>query len=108
MDITHLTNKVIAVDFDNTITNKSKPPITGTINKQMIQVLQKLKQNNKLILWTCREGKELQEAVDLCKQNGLEFDKINENIDNSYSRKIKADYYIDDKNININEIIKER
>ena len=107
MDLTQIKNKIIAVDFDNTITNKSKPPITGTINQKMINILKKIKENNKLILWTCREDNELQEAINLCKQNGLEFDKINENIDDTYSRKIKADYYIDDKNICINEILKE-
>lgn len=99
MDLISLSNKVIAVDFDNTITYKSKPPITGDVNLKAIEILKYLKNNNKLILWTCREDKELEEAVNLCKKYGLEFDSVNDNVDGVYSRKIRADYYIDDKSV---------
>lgn len=98
MDISTLKNKIIAVDFDNTITHTSKYPITGEIDLRTIEVLKMLQQqNNKLILWTCREGEELIEAVQLCEKHNILFDAINENIDGTYTRKIKADYYIDDK-----------
>lgn len=66
-----------------------------------------------IILWTCREGKYLKDAVDWCKNKGLIFDYVNENCkealkfcENNYgkgviSRKIFADIYIDDKSINL-------
>lgn len=98
MDITQLRNKVVAVDFDNTITLLSRYPVTGKIDVKAIPVIKTLQeQGNKIILWTCREGEELEEAIMLCKAYGLTFDRINENIDGTYTRKIKADLYVDDK-----------
>jgi hypothetical protein len=57
-----------------------------------------------LILWTFRTGKELDDAVGFCRKNGIEFYAINKNYpeeipDDTVSRKIDADIYIDDKNI---------
>ena len=59
-----------------------------------------------LILWTCRVGKELEEAVEFCKKGGVEFYGVNENFDGEINsskgegvvRKIDADIYIDDRN----------
>ena len=58
----------------------------------------------KLILWTFRTGKELDEAVEFCRKNGIEFYAVNKNypeeiFDETVNRKINADIYIDDKNI---------
>ena len=58
----------------------------------------------RLILWTFRAGKELDEAVEFCKKNGIEFYAVNKNypeeiFDETVSRKIDADIYIDDKNV---------
>ena len=58
----------------------------------------------KLILWTFRTGKELDEAVEFCRKNGIEFYAVNKNypeeiFDETISRKINADIYIDDKNV---------
>ena len=65
------------------------------------EVLKKLQEKgHQLILWTCRGEKYLDAAVDFCKENGLVFDAINENIDKKYynhtSNKIVANIYIDD------------
>jgi len=62
------------------------------------------KQGHKLILWTYRAGKELDEAVEFCKEHGVEFYAVNKNypeeeLDETISRKIYADIYIDDRNI---------
>ncbi len=63
-------------------------------------------QGNKLILWSCRVGNRLQEAVEWCRQYGLEFDAVNENLPEEIKkwgadpRKIHADCYIDDKSVN--------
>lgn len=95
--------KIIAVDFDNTICFSNWPDL-GEPNVRLIRALKELKQNgNKLILWTCRNGTDLQRAVVWCEQQGLHFDAINENLPETIalyggdSRKITADYYIDDR-----------
>ena len=94
----------IAVDFDGTIVEHEYP----AIGKEKLFAFQTLKELEKLgamiILWTFRTGKELDEAVDYCRKNGLEFYAVNKNyteeiFDESVSRKINADIYIDDKNI---------
>jgi hypothetical protein len=58
----------------------------------------------RLILWTFRAGKELDDAVEFCRKNGIEFYAVNKNypeeiFDGTVSRKIDADIYIDDRNI---------
>jgi hypothetical protein len=94
----------IAVDFDGTIVEHEYPQI----GKEKLFAFQTLKELEKLgamiILWTFRTGKELDEAVDYCRKNGLEFYAVNKNypeeiFDETVSRKINADIYIDDKNI---------
>jgi len=94
----------IAVDFDGTIVEHAYPEI----GKEMLFAFQTLKELNKqganLILWTFRTGKELDEAVEFCKKNGVEFYAINKNypeevFDETVSRKINADIFIDDKNV---------
>jgi len=94
----------IAVDFDGTIVEHEFPGI----GKEKLFAFQTLKELEKLgarlILWTFRAGKELDEAVEYCRQNGIEFYAVNKNypeeiFDETVSRKIDADIYIDDKNI---------
>jgi hypothetical protein len=94
----------IAVDFDGTIVEHEYPEI----GKEKLFAFQTLKELNKLgaslILWTFRTGKELDDAVEFCRQNGVEFYAVNKNypeeiFDESVSRKINADIFIDDKNI---------
>ena len=94
----------IAVDFDGTIVEHEYPEI----GKEKLFAFRTLKQLEKmgarLILWTFRTGKELDEAVEFCRNNGIEFYAVNKNypeeiFDDTVSRKINADIYIDDKNI---------
>lgn len=94
----------IAVDFDGTIVEHEYPGI----GKEKLFAFQTLKELEKLgaliILWTFRTGKELDEAVEYCRKNGIEFYAVNKNypeeiFDETVSRKINADIYIDDKNI---------
>ena len=96
---------VIAVDFDGTIVTHRYPEI-GTVIDGAFETLKDLKRNGfTLILWTVRDGELLDEAVEFCKQNGLTFYAVNnEHPDDVFnpkymSRKIVADYYIDDRNI---------
>ena len=95
----------IAVDFDGTIVENAYPGI-GNENLFAFHTLRELqKRGILLILWTYRVGKELDEAVEFCRQNGVEFYAVNKNHPEEvydpavYSRKIDADIYIDDKNV---------
>ena len=95
---------IIAVDFDGTIVQHKYPKIGKEI-PFAIKTLKLLQQKgHKLILWTYRSGKELEEAVKYCEEKGIVFHAVNndfdgEEFDNTYSRKIYADIYIDDRNI---------
>jgi len=96
-------NKIIAVDFDGTLVKDEYPKI-GSPNIKLINKLRKLSRDNTLILWTCRTGDKLKEAVEFCLLCDLQFDYINENskeilekYGNIDSRKITADIYLDDK-----------
>ncbi len=94
----------IAVDFDGTIVENAYPGI----GKEQLFAFETLKMLQKrgflLILWTYRNGRALDEAVEFCRKNGVEFYAVNRNypeevFDETISRKIDAEIYIDDKNI---------
>lgn len=86
---------IIAIDFDNTITLEGNYPVTGELNPLALEVIKELKKEHTLILWTCREGIWLDEAVQLLHNKGIEFDYINECPEGT--RKVIADVYIDDR-----------
>ena len=95
---------IIAIDFDGTIVEDAYPKI----GKPMIFAFETMKklqsEGHRLILWTYRTDKKLQEAVNFCKQQGLEFYAINksypeEEFDGKISRKINATFFVDDRNI---------
>lgn len=89
---------IIAVDFDDTITESSEYPIMGKIRPEAVRVLKRLKEaGHILILWTCREGEYLEEAVNALIDNDVYFDCVNENYVSAQTRKIIADLYIDDR-----------
>lgn len=96
---------IIAVDFDGTIVEHKYPKIGKEI-PFAIDTLKKLRQEgHQLILWSVREGRLLEEAVEFCRQRGLEFYAVNSNYQEekvehvNFSRKIKADIFIDDRNV---------
>ena len=90
---------IIAVDFDDTLYINGSPNIP--LFNQLIAERQR---GARVILWSCRAGKRLHEAVSFCNQNGLLLDAVNENLPDiimmlGYNpRKVMADVYIDDKN----------
>lgn len=101
----------IAVDFDGTICD-NKFPACGLPKSDIIDSLKAMRENgHKIILFSCREGKYLEEALAYCKNFGLEFDAVNENLPELIDkfgcdcRKIGADIYIDDKSIQPNDLI---
>ncbi|WP_299337308.1 BT0820 family HAD-type phosphatase [uncultured Psychroserpens sp.] len=95
---------VIAIDFDGTIVEDAFPKV-GKPRIFAFETMKRLQQDgHRLILWTYRSGSKLDEAVAFCKENGITFYAVNqsfpeEKYDNSVSRKIYADIYIDDRNI---------
>ena len=95
----------IAVDFDGTIVTHAYPKIGDPIPNATSVLRQLIRDGHKLILWSVREGQLLQEAVDYCKEHGVEFYAVNRDYpeelgtDKTFSRKIKADVFIDDRNI---------
>lgn len=99
--------RIIAVDFDGCLCSNDWPNI-GTANVDAIEELKDIqKKGNWLILWTCRKGKALDEAVAWCAKHQLFFDAVNENMPSVVrefgedTRKIYADEYWDDKAIRI-------
>lgn len=100
---------VYAIDFDGTLAQTRFPEIIAP-NKKMVAFVKALKaQGHKCILWTSRAGKDLEMAVEWCKGQGIEFDAVNEPLPEQIkrwgndTRKIYADYYIDDRAMGIPE-----
>jgi hypothetical protein len=94
----------IAVDFDGTIVENKYPKIGKPKLFAFETLLQLQKKGHQLILWTYRYGEALDEAVEFCRENGLEFYAVNksfpeEQYDPRMSRKIDVDLFIDDKNL---------
>ncbi len=97
--------KIIAVDFDGTLCFSSWPEL-GEPNIRLIEYLRSWRESgNKVILWTCRAGESLETAIAWCREQGLDFDAINDNLPETVayygnnSRKITCDYYVDDRAI---------
>ena len=94
---------IIAVDFDGTIVEHKYPKIGKPLPFAFETLKMLIDAGHRLILWTVREGKELEEAVEFCRKNGVEFYAVNSNypdkeVSGSQPRKIVADIYIDDRN----------
>lgn len=94
---------IIAVDFDGTLCEEIYPGI-GAAKQGVIEALKRRKAaGDRLILWTCRCGERLAEAVEWCTAHGLVFDAVNSNLPESVSRfnndcrKVFADEYLEDK-----------
>lgn len=95
----------IAIDFDGTVVEHKYPAIGNEMMFAFSTLKALEKQGHKLILWTYRAGKELDEAVEYCRKNGIEFYAVNKNFpeekydEATISRKIIADVYVDDRNV---------
>jgi hypothetical protein len=110
----------IAVDFDGTICNGGWPDINrGRPNKVVINWLKKRQdKGDKVVLWTCREnyggkdfpdGEYKNEAVSFCTRQQLFFANVNANAiggdvehgweREKYGRKIRCDFYLDDRSV---------
>ena len=91
---------VIAIDFDGCITEKNIFPDIAKIREHAVETIKKFQAaGHKCILWTCRYGRSLDEAIQFLLDNGIKMDGYNSNLYPLNSRKIVADVYIDDKNV---------
>lgn len=89
---------IIGIDFDGTCVTDLFPYVGDNIGAA--SVLRKLANKNLLILYTVRDGKYLQDAVDWFKYNHINLYSVNYNPEPvSSSPKLYCDYYIDDRNI---------
>jgi hypothetical protein len=96
--------KIYSFDFDGTLCINKFPEI-GEANEDIVNLAKRLKEEgNYLILNTMREGKSLISAIEWCRNRGLVFDAVNDNLPHmkefykNNPRKIFANYYIDDHN----------
>lgn len=95
----------LAIDFDGTIVEHKYPEIGREMHFAFDTLKALQSQGHQLILWTYRSGRELQEAVEYCRKNGIEFYAVNKSYpeeifdETDASRKIMADIFIDDKNL---------
>ena len=96
----------IAVDFDGTIVEQRYPAIGKEIPFATSTLRQLIEDGHKLVLWTVREGKLLEEALEWCEKRGVKFYTVNrehedDNVGKNkyFSRKVKADVFIDDRNV---------
>lgn len=103
--------RIAVIDFDGTIVHHRFPAI-GEPMPEAFEVMKELKEAGwMLILWTCRENdghlierQFLKDAVEFCKENGVEFDGVNETpmeceFRPNGGRKVYGDVYIDDRNL---------
>lgn len=98
---------VYAVDFDGTLCEDIYPEI-GPPRQDVIDFIKAERDGGaKIILWTCRCGRELTATLEWCTAQGIVFDAINDNLrknierNGNNCRKVFADRYIDDRNFDI-------
>lgn len=96
----------IAVDFDGTIVEHRYPEIGRELPFATQTLKMLIDEGHKLILWTVREGQLLEDAVAWCRARGVEFYAVNKDFpeedtekNRHFSRKLKADVWIDDRNV---------
>jgi len=98
----------IAVDFDGTLHDGYYGNV-GEPRQDVYTLVENYKDTARgmglepvVILWTCRTGESLSEAVKWCYDNNFKLDYVNENPlfwMGDWQRKIYADIYIDDKSV---------
>lgn len=90
---------IIAVDFDGTVV-KHKYPAVGETVEGSVETLKKIvEKGNRILLWTMRHDKELEDAVKWFEENGIPLFGVNNNPEQkswTESPKAYAQIYIDD------------
>jgi len=106
---------ILAIDYDGTLFSGSYPD-KGNPKHDIINKVKEFKKHGaEIVLWTCRGGEPLKEAIERCKEVGLEFDAINETTPSNREwveeerargqefcdKKIFAHFYVDDRAANL-------
>lgn len=100
---------IIAVDFDGTLAVTDYPKIIEPRWDVIRFCKRRASAGDTVILWTCRSGTQLEDAIQWCAEQGLYFDYINENPPDRVDiygdcRKVYADIYLDDHNWLLSEV----
>lgn len=96
---------VIAVDFDGTLCESKWPEIGEPYWPIIHELIRRQAAGARIVLWTCRSGELLDNAVSWCLCHGIQFDAINSNVAERITqygddtRKVSADEYWDDRNV---------
>lgn len=97
---------IIAIDFDGTICRNKYPEIGEPIPLAIESIKELKERGHDLILWTCRQGELLDDAVKWCEEHGIPFDLVNEHEPNNLKafggvagNKVFANIYVDDRNL---------
>lgn len=113
---------IIAVDFDGTLCENKYPQIGEPLQEVLDKIIKFQQEGMFIILWTCREGQDLENAVKWCKERGFIPDAVNDdapwikkefeqevevrkavNEKGRTGAKIFANWYIDDRAINVSD-----
>lgn len=90
---------IIAIDFDGTVVDHRYPDVGPTLPGAIEKIKDISDKGVKIILWTMRSGKELEDAVKWYSDNGIPLFGVNENPEQkswTKSPKVYAHLYIDD------------
>lgn len=97
---------VIAVDFDGVINMAEYPNVQEEPNADAYNTLTDARAHGcQIILYTCREGKALLDAINHCLRWGYPISRVNDNTPPNIekyggnSRKVFADIYIDERQV---------
>lgn len=95
--------KAIAIDFDGCLCANAYPDIGAPNWEIIVAAAAEQIAGAGLILWTCREGELLENALEACARWGLHFDAVNDSLPSwkkfygDDTRKVGATEYWDDK-----------
>ena len=96
---------IIAIDFDGTICRGTYPNIEGLQPDACKYINKMYADGHYIIIWTCRTGNRLLEAINFLLERGVRFSRVNDhNPANAAEygvdgKKVYADVYIDDKQV---------
>ena len=96
---------ILAIDFDGTIVVAQSDFVPRTLMSNVKEVINwAYDRGCYVIIWTCRADEMLKPMIEFLNVNGIKYHSINENypkIKFKPSKKIFADYYIDDRSFRI-------
>jgi hypothetical protein len=90
---------IVAIDFDGTIVDHRFPEVGAPVPLALQSIRALIAMRWRVILWTMRSGKHLDDAVEFLKRHGIEPWAVNANPTQSgwtSSPKAYAHYYVDD------------